>query len=398
MRKLVSSDWEWPSWKPPANSNPEIHDWLSSLRIPLLNSEPSLLLHGLGNLQKDDSMLDRIADEIFRPKKCTFLVNTTGSGKTRHLLEALCLHWGFYFTMGVNALNDPMGSTDMQNCIQRVADAPDFTPVLSGDQTSGDFKKRLAKNRNISDAAFYHVILARLVIFKHFLDTIVDTRGDGQIKHSDKHLWTLLQLCPAHLAPVQDVFDEMAQLLYNAKLTKKKCAAIQKDVLSEVHKIIFEHSPNERSSEPLGFFFVLDEAQTAAGTMLTAFRSEAKHSVERSILRQLIMVLVSFILQGCGLVVAGTGVDHSLLRAAMSSAMAKFGSDSYTSNTGAFGAKMPNLHEAYIKRYLPPQLLKTQEGHELFFFFFFFNSLLFAPRRMRHGGHTTTHFVSNWTK
>ncbi|KAJ6536591.1 hypothetical protein DFH09DRAFT_931293, partial [Mycena vulgaris] len=364
LRSIIAPGWKWKSWRPSKNlksKNREIYDWLSALGIPLLNDEPSLLLHGLGNLQNDRRMLKRI-HKVFVNKKATFFVNTAGSGKTRHMLEALCREWGFYFSLSVDS--DPMGSIDMQNCIDhRIVDTPGFTPELP----EVDFEMLLAKNREISEDCIHQVLLARLLVFKLFLANIIDS--GRRITEDDKRRWTLLQIRPALVGPSHDIFDELSQTLNTCGVDRHRCQLIGDVVLNQLRHLLSEHS--ERTGEPpteaIVLYCVLDEAQLAAATLISAFRSAEDDLTPRSVLRQMITVLASFFLpRQFALTVAGTGVNKTLVDDAMRSAIGKTAKSRFRSGTGAFKEeKQSHSHEKYIRKYIPPQLLATADGERL---------------------------------
>ncbi|PVG00052.1 hypothetical protein CPB86DRAFT_813541 [Serendipita vermifera] len=91
----------------------ELADHLSNLEIPTAPyGYPSLLLHRLGEA---DEKMDHLVSEVFSTHGDTLLIASSGSGKTRLLLEGLCNSWGFYFT----ALRDSegIGSLDLSASI-----------------------------------------------------------------------------------------------------------------------------------------------------------------------------------------------------------------------------------------------------------------------------------------
>ncbi|KAJ7439812.1 hypothetical protein B0H11DRAFT_2101093 [Mycena galericulata] len=364
MQRISSPRWKWPSWKPSQKLDTAIHEWLSDLNIPELNGQPSLLLHELGTLQNDPHMKKRIS-KLFTQKYSTFLVNTSGSGKTRHIFEALCRHWGFYFPLSVGTY-DPMGSTDMQNCIDtRLSSTPHFTEDLS--RVAADkFEEALLKNREIADDCFTQVLLARILVFQHFLTTIV--KSGRKITRGDKRRWLLLQICPRLLGgPFYDVFDEVARALNQRGLNMARCEETNTQLISDLRLFLSEHSKSTRRNHdgPEDFYLVVDEAQLAATTLRSAFRSERDRSHARSVLRQIIVVLARLLPKaGFGLVVAGTGVDKDLVDEALQSSIGKIKPRRFTSVTGAFDPQenSTDFHEQYIKRYLPPAFRTTADG------------------------------------
>jgi hypothetical protein len=76
------------------------------------------------------------------------LVNTSGSGKTRILIEGLLHRWGFYFTFArgfdVGSMpgeNDNLGSADMSNVLERIQRHAGFTESPSTKHEYDENKK-----------------------------------------------------------------------------------------------------------------------------------------------------------------------------------------------------------------------------------------------------------------
>jgi hypothetical protein len=62
---------------------------------------------------------------VFNLTGCSRLfVNTSGSGKTRLLLEGLCKHWGFYFTCVRE--REELGSRDLGQALENIGKEPTF--------------------------------------------------------------------------------------------------------------------------------------------------------------------------------------------------------------------------------------------------------------------------------
>ena len=87
---LIEGVVDLPTWSPPADVASYLVD-----PIPCARGKPNVLLHELGYFAHEPE-LQRIVDNVFMPTSpChAILVNTSGSGKTRLLLEGLCQSWG----------------------------------------------------------------------------------------------------------------------------------------------------------------------------------------------------------------------------------------------------------------------------------------------------------------
>jgi len=146
METLVSMAGDIPSfmasWTPSSSMHPSLSDHIRRLNIPRdKGGLPSLLLHNLGEEKTD---LDRLRASripgIFSNNNtcvvyfvmvhfhisCVFrlLINTSGSGKSRILLEGLCRHWGFYFVAAGSSI---VGSSDFFTTFRTIDAARDYT-------------------------------------------------------------------------------------------------------------------------------------------------------------------------------------------------------------------------------------------------------------------------------
>ena len=394
IRRLVVGDIVLPTWSPSdVFLDPETITHLNSLKIPSLKGKPNLLLHDLGSFTLD-ILLERRLRNIFMPNNHTFvkslenlssyllfinpirfLVNTSGSGKTRLLLEGLCVNWGFYFTSLVDS--SLLGSSDVQNSIQtHVPDSSSFRRILPLSSSSG-YEAALITNREIASRIFRQIFLARLMIFNLFAETMnnfIKTKPDldDVDPHVYKARWLLLQLQPSFVHPqVWDVFDELSCKLSNASdsfinTTTKMLLSTVRSHLSIVVQprdpiTASQMSTAETSQTPL--FCVLDEAQYAATQHNSSFRSDQNGSY-RPILREIVKAWEGQSFgQGVFMVVAGTGISKDVVDQAMASAIMKDSRYRWCSDTGAFD--LQPVQTDYLRKYLPQSLLQTEAGVRL---------------------------------
>ena len=394
IRRLVVGDIVLPTWSPSdVFLEPETITHLNSLKIPSLKGKPNLLLHDLGSFTRD-VLLERRLRNIFMPNNHTFvnflhilsshllfinpnrfLVNTSGSGKTRLLLEGLCENWGFYFTSLVDS--SLLGSSDVQNSIQtHVPDSSSFRRVLPLSSSSG-YEAALITNREIASRVFRQIFLARLMIFNLFAETMsnfIKTKPELDVvdPHVYKARWLLLQLQPSFVHPqVWDVFDELSCKLSNASdsfinTTTKMLLSTVRSSLSVVVQpgdpiTASQMSTAETAQTPL--FCVLDEAQYAATQHNSSFRSDQNGSY-RPILREIVKAWEGQSFgQGVFMIVAGTGISKDVVDQAMASAIMKDSRYRWCSDTGAFDVQHIQTH--YLRKYLPQSLLQTEAGVRL---------------------------------
>ena len=294
-------------------------------------------------------------------------MNTSGSGKTRLLLEGLCDYWGFYFTSLVDS--SLLGSSDVQNSIRSyIPDSPGFRTTLPPVDSS-NHKIALQTNRDHANRIFSRLFLARLFIFDLFVQIMKQLRSSelGELQATVyRRRWLLLQLQPSLLhSQVWDIFDELVGKLSPA--SESFVNGMTKTLLIRIRKRLTEmpdspqHHPSDTSQTPL--FCVLDEAQYAATQHSNAFKSDTGNA-PRPILREIVKAWET---QSSGhgifMVVAGTGISKDVVDQAMASAIMKESKYRWCSDTGAFD----DLDEQrrYVERYLPPSLLLSNSGMRL---------------------------------
>ncbi|CAA7263844.1 unnamed protein product [Cyclocybe aegerita] len=346
VMKLVAGEITLPAWTPIDDKlDPEIISHLTSLRIPCLKGKPNLLLHDLGSFTREP-LLERRLKNIFMPNNHTFLVNTSGSGKTRLLLEGLCENWGFYFTSLVDS--SLLGSSDIQNSIQtHVPDSDKFRRILPPAGSAG-YGSALKANRDIASRIFRQTFLARLMVFNLFAE-IMNRHAESNKKvvvdsRVYKTRWLLLQLRPSLVHPqVWDIFDELSSKLSSASdafiNTMTKTLLIEvRSICSRVDNLNDVQMPtSDVVQTPL--FCVLDEAQHAATQHNSSFRSD-HNGAHRPILREIVKAWEGQSFgQGVFMVVAGTGISKDVVDQAMASAIMKDSRYRWCSDTGAFDRK-----------------------------------------------------------
>ncbi|KAG5643748.1 hypothetical protein DXG03_009682 [Asterophora parasitica] len=351
VSKLVTGELTLPTWTPSDMGNFEMAAHLTSLRIPCLNGKPSVLLHDLGSFESDPSLSTRL-NNIFTPNHHTFLVNTSGSGKTRLLLEGMCRHWGFYFTSLVDS--SLLGSSDVQNSIRSyIPDSPGFRTTLPR-PGSPEYESALTRNRLNASRIFSQLFLARLLVFDLFVNALDQVEaGDSAVY---KLRWLFLQLQPSLVHPqIYDIFDALTGTLSQA--TDSYINSTTKALLASIRKRCMDRP----QSPPI--FCVLDEAQYAATQHCNAFRSD-NGSAYRPVLREIVRAWENQCAgQGVFMVVAGTGISKDVVDQAMASAIMKESKYRWCSDTGAFDAV--DAQRRYIQKYLPPAFLSSASGERL---------------------------------
>ncbi|KAJ7161999.1 hypothetical protein C8R43DRAFT_880435, partial [Mycena crocata] len=337
-------------WDPKDDNLPYL-DFLKSLKIPAtLQNKPDMLLHDLGSFGGDEKLRNRVK-RLFHTVAgrliSTLLLNTSGSGKTRMVLEGLCQMWGFYFTCSVDEPGH--GSRDIHETLtKRIPNDACFTTHLP----ATDFDRIHKINREIALNRFGEALLARLCIFERFCEVAVKLFGENL---TDKHrkFWVILQLNSECIdSPYPDIFDSLTdqlqgiETLYREDQTKQKVIDLRSGPVLSGHPI----------------FCVLDEAQVADGCLTHAFMTTVKgKTTRRSGLRDLGTALA---VAGVNVNFTGTGIRKDKIVEIMASPVLKRLDTETVTHFGAFNVAAEQI--AYMKQFIPPALAEEDSFKELF--------------------------------
>ncbi|KAJ7095696.1 hypothetical protein B0H15DRAFT_774409, partial [Mycena belliarum] len=319
---------------------------IESLEIPAVATRPSLLIHDLGRFQKEATLKSRV-DGIFQRNATTrvkisvrsgFLVNTSGSGKTRISFEGLCRHWGFYFIMECDG--NRLGAADIGPTLYQGLDGERGFQDRLPPEDSPTFLEALKRNIEITHDKFSRVLLARLLVFQMFSE-IIKPIG---ITEAHKQRWLLFQLAPGIPGcGSSDILADLRQVfLYNLDAAGvQDLIAITFAKLQKIHGTDFH------------LFYVIDEAQLASRQHMRSYRHEGK---EYPLLREIIQTWatesqpyqVSF-------VVLGTDIPKAGFESAPFADSIRWSSD-----TGSFDNEAE--HRRYVSRFLLPSYASSAAG------------------------------------
>ncbi|KAG0060064.1 hypothetical protein BGZ90_004177, partial [Linnemannia elongata] len=232
----------------------------------------------------------------------------SGCGKTRSVIEMLCLQWGFYF----NAAKSDLGSSDLSQLA-------DFIDTKTMEEQGPGQNTAFARNMTLL------LFLSRLLVLKYCL-RVPDCR-----QTFSSASWALLQVCP-HM--FQDVFSGLFSILYDKleglTIFESALRPIVRQELLSVRESLAAHAyPNFASESKLRL--VVDEAQVLSDKGSTKFQSSYLETDPRPMLSP---VLNGF--RGAGgrneltIIYCGTGLSIQTLHWAMSSGD---GIKEYGSNT-----------------------------------------------------------------
>ncbi|KAK7044921.1 hypothetical protein R3P38DRAFT_3433258 [Favolaschia claudopus] len=392
IKEVVMGNRSLPLWKP-TKPKGKYKDFLAGLKIPLdSRGKPDMLLFELGQLCRDPEFKERL-DTVFQyalPEH-KFVMNTSGSGKTKLLFEGLTKYWGLYLVSTKDTHNH--GSKDLQNIIDfTLENAPGYTKRLpsyieSPPETPVSESKKifidcLQRNQEIAGIQFGFLLLARLHILRMFLEVIPVNQlaADGP-ENKFPTRWLQLQIQPSILAVagIEDIFGKLTSMLvkeFSQRISKTELLQENAIQLRRIQRM--KSFRRELPELPMGnarLYVVLDEVQKAAAEHPYAFRSvdqkfilQGRNQVqrdiygpERPVLRELLLSLVPY--DNLTVVAAGTGVNFQIVNDAILSATAKYGTYKTFTDIGSFGSvKSANAKQKqYIRRFIPPKS-ELQEG------------------------------------
>ena len=275
-----------------------------------------------------------------------FLCNTSGSGKTRLLLQGLCRNWGLYFT----ARNvGGIGSADLEEVSKLFLGT--LQPI-----TSENGLAALRSNISIASRHFSALLYARVSILHIFLN-IASTNN---ITENLQERWMFLQVAPAALVN-EDFFAQRTRMLgHHSDFT----AEIEKEI------IFIQQYLMHLNSDQAKLFCVVDEAQVLTAGERAFVECFCASDVKgmpildgpRPILRQLVSNWEAPL---HNMVISGTGVSMKDIEIVLGSLVAKeAGRTSETiTEVGAFNDD--DSHRVYMESYLPTKFLDTPSGKEL---------------------------------
>ncbi|KAK7029501.1 hypothetical protein VNI00_014534 [Paramarasmius palmivorus] len=319
---------------------PDISTHIANLKIPLIRPRPfppSVILFGLGSFQQNRILSERL-DNIFSQNHNVFLVNSSGTGKTRLLFEGLCKHWGFYFTSAVDSSG--LGAGDIHGILQT---SLRLTKGWSGSVDNTDYVSAVKQNIAIVHHRVSESLLTRLLLFKLFISHAV---SEG-ISHKHKQQWLQLQLRPSFYTESERNGD-LFRTIFTAEADSRVIDDAIARTLAEI-QAIWDLNTTGR------IFVALDEANVASKAHLGAFRTESgPYPILKEILRtwnrHLKHLPVSY-------VVAGTEIPSSYFE------YDEWEGWKWCSDTGSFSDL--SSQQAYIESFIPPGFGATSSGKSL---------------------------------
>lgn len=284
-----------------------------------------------------------------------FLVNTSGSGKTRLLFEGLVKHWGFYFTTNVN---EGLGSKDMADAITKYIPESNCFTHKPGKLDDDRMEQAYILNHAIAQRRAHQVLTSRILVFECFLKMAqTSSQSTNPMRPIDqyKEHWLLLQLCSKQILGV-DLFAKVSDLLKDASDDY-----LMVTIPTEVKERLV--ASQEKYKLDTDFYLILDEAQRAIEELVGCFRSESKKLVNRPVLRPIISAWSAAADEKFPIIISGTGLSIDIVNEVVGSAILKPAPFGRVTRTGAFDTRERQLD--YISRYMPPHIAESESGKEL---------------------------------
>ena len=269
------------------------------------------------------------------------LINTSGSGKSRILLEGLCRHWGFYFV----AVGSPIaGSSDFYVTFSRIDDASDYKQARN---LKGIDPYAFPHMGNTTERRLLQLLLSRLLLLNLFIE-VAKSSPTGLQQKEHRRLWTLLQVHPdiikGHFCG--DIFADLTRRLRHT--TSENLRNLVKEAHTNLCDLL--DVPNGE----LTLFNVLDEVQEAL--TLGGYQSNDQKTL-CPLLRETYRVWSILLGSKFPLILSGTRINYQIIDEALGSCHVKAQPYIRLHDIGAFDE--PCSQVAYIQQYFPPTLFQT---------------------------------------
>ncbi|KAG8815944.1 hypothetical protein FRC17_000529 [Serendipita sp. 399] len=338
-----------PHWEPPESvTDDSVRQFYNHQKIPQYRQEPLPLMHRLDQFlpnSKVDTVLQDLAHYV--------IYNTSGSGKTRFVLECLHREFGFYFVAEPGP--DGIGWGDIRAIMHSMASHPDWTGDLFKNHES--HFERHESNAAIAHKLILKVLVSRWIVFRTFIKAHKEI-NEGKLTERAKHDWVIFQTL------TQDV-----SLFFQGRdpfvwCTISCLADVDTDTLQTL--ITEDFTPHTVLDFPIGvnnkFLYALDGVQVASGEHNGCFMNE-DDAKKHSFLHALIDILLQHQSHPQGkILVSGTGFHNELLNEILTSSFRK---DIWCIKTDISDFMDTDNQKDYINQFLPLCFLASPSGQAL---------------------------------
>jgi hypothetical protein len=266
------------------------------------------------------------------------LINTSGSGKTRLLLDGLCRNWGFYFT----AIRDstPIGSDDFRLAMEGLDKSLGYkkaTMLMNDPRAMDDIKQKTHRR-------LMELLLARFILLKLFIQE-ARRLPDGLDVKNHRRAWVLLQVQPCQLFG-EDIFHSLTTLLRRESLED-----LELDI--QAHYKALEDILERPATRTLGrvpIYCVVDESQDLGSSRkgrIVGEDLETKRPLFRQVYLSFTRILPS---EHMITIFSGTGIDYQSLAEVLHFQFLKPYPYEIIKDVGAFEDR--EIQARYIQHYL----------------------------------------------
>jgi len=255
------------------------------------------------------------------------LINTSGSGKSRILLEGLCRHWGFYFVAVGSSI---VGSSDFFATFSTIDAARYYT-------------------ENTTERRLLQLLLSRLLLLNLFIE-VAKCSPTGLQQKEHRRLWTLLQVHPEIIKGhfCGDIFADLTRCLRHT--TSENLRNLIMEAQTKLCDLLAV--PNGE----LTLFTVLDEVQKAL-TLCTGDYQSNDRETPRPLLQETCRVWSTLLGSKFPLILSGTGFNYRIFDEILGSSHVKAQPYVRLHDIGAFDDARSQA--AYIQQYFPPMFFQT---------------------------------------
>jgi hypothetical protein len=274
------------------------------------------------------------------------LVNTSGAGKTRLLLDGLCHMWGFYFVGSNDA--DGIGSSDLDTFVKELDDAAGYSEAYVASKSDKDKQAGFDHIQSLTRRRFLQLLLARFLLLNLLIKEAKESGGLRPKEH--RRLWVYLQVLPRNFDKTLDgdLFLVVARELQftSSDDLKDRISEQYKQLRGDLDDVVLRNGTIMK--RPV--YCIVDEAQG-----LSLLRGDQFLSIERDlgpVLRELYLALTN-LPDGIKmrLIFSGTGVEASLIDKLIPSKSFKPKRWNKVSDIGAFDDV--ESQKEYIQQYIP---------------------------------------------
>ncbi|KZW00177.1 hypothetical protein EXIGLDRAFT_831019 [Exidia glandulosa HHB12029] len=330
--------WQPPkAWHPFQERDPEDIRRAGALSMPTIRATsqtPDMLLYALGEMHILDPDYPSRLEDFLSGDQHIYLCNASGTGKTRLLFESLSQKWGIYLTCYYDYRSDPYGSGDLHKALSGLNWDSATRRLLCDIPLRGPGSRHasvaLDLNRRRAATVLRRVLLARLLVFDHFIAAVNQLGIPDDVA---RRKWFILQVRP-NVTGGRDIFLELYDRInYLTDL----------DVLERISTL----SVANRTKLA---FLAVDEAQVALKMNPRAFvfSQGRRHA---GALREIVFGLADEF-PAARIIVSGTQLDVDLMRDAISASRATSKSVRHFYDLGAFRTER-RVHN-YIAHFLGP--------------------------------------------